>query len=66
MLNVLKGIHRALKADGVHLMHDIRGSSHVRHDIDHPIGTSLSVARFPTPLDRSSTITASLPTWAKK
>jgi 2-polyprenyl-3-methyl-5-hydroxy-6-metoxy-1,4-benzoquinol methylase len=40
-LNVLKGIHRALKADGVYLMQDISGSSHVDKDIEHPIGTFL-------------------------
>ena len=40
-LNVLKGIRRALKADGVYLMQDIRGSSHVYQDIGHPIGTFL-------------------------
>lgn len=40
-LNVLKGIHRALKPDGVYLMQDIRGSSHVDKDIEHPIGTFL-------------------------
>ena len=38
-LNVLKGIHRALKCDGVYLMQDIRGSSHVYKNVDHPIGT---------------------------
>ena len=38
-LNVLKGIYRALKADGVYLMQDIRGSSHVYKNVDHPIGT---------------------------
>jgi len=38
-LNVLKGIHRALKSDGVYLMQDIRGSSHVYKNVDHPIGT---------------------------
>jgi 2-polyprenyl-3-methyl-5-hydroxy-6-metoxy-1,4-benzoquinol methylase len=43
-LNVLKGIHRALKADGVYLMQDIRGSSHVYTDIGHPIGTFLYTA----------------------
>jgi SAM-dependent methyltransferase len=43
-LNVLKGIHRALKADGVYLMQDIRGSSHVYHDIGHPVGTFLYTA----------------------
>jgi 2-polyprenyl-3-methyl-5-hydroxy-6-metoxy-1,4-benzoquinol methylase len=40
-LNVLKGIHRALKPDGVYLMQDISGTSHVDKDIDHPIGTFL-------------------------
>ncbi len=40
-LNVLKGIHRALTPDGVYLMQDIRGSSHVYHDIGHPIGPFL-------------------------
>ena len=43
-LNVLKGIHRALKDDGVYLMQDIRGSSHVYTDIGHPIGTFLYTA----------------------
>jgi ubiquinone/menaquinone biosynthesis C-methylase UbiE len=40
-LNVLKGIHRALKADGSYLMQDIRGSSHVYNNIGHPLGTFL-------------------------
>jgi ubiquinone/menaquinone biosynthesis C-methylase UbiE len=40
-LNVLKGIYRALKADGVYLMQDISGTSHVERDIEHPIGTFL-------------------------
>lgn len=40
-LNVLKGIYRALKADGVYLMQDISGTSHVHKDIEHPIGTFL-------------------------
>jgi ubiquinone/menaquinone biosynthesis C-methylase UbiE len=40
-LDVLKGIHRALKADGWYLMQDIRGSSHMHNNIDHPIGTFL-------------------------
>lgn len=40
-LNVLRGIHRALRADGVYLMQDIRGSSHVHNNLDHPIGTFL-------------------------
>ncbi|HEU4367422.1 MAG TPA: class I SAM-dependent methyltransferase [Methylomirabilota bacterium] len=40
-LNVLKGIHRTLKADGVYLMQDISGTSYVHKDIEHPIGTFL-------------------------
>jgi 2-polyprenyl-3-methyl-5-hydroxy-6-metoxy-1,4-benzoquinol methylase len=40
-LNVLKGICRSLKPDGVYLMQDIRGSSHVRNNIGHPVGTLL-------------------------
>lgn len=40
-LHVLKGIHRALKADGVYLMQDIRGSSHVHNNIGHPLGPLL-------------------------
>ncbi len=40
-LNVLKGIHRALKSDGVYLMQDISGTSHVHKDIEHPLGTFL-------------------------
>jgi 2-polyprenyl-3-methyl-5-hydroxy-6-metoxy-1,4-benzoquinol methylase len=40
-LDVLKGIHRALKPDGWYLMQDIRGSSHVHKNIGHPIGTFL-------------------------
>ena len=40
-LNVLKGIHRALKPEGVYLMQDISGTSHMERDIDHPIGTFL-------------------------
>jgi cyclopropane fatty-acyl-phospholipid synthase-like methyltransferase len=43
-LNVLKGIHRALKPDGVYLMQDIRGSSHVYTDLGHPVGTFLYTA----------------------
>jgi ubiquinone/menaquinone biosynthesis C-methylase UbiE len=38
-LNVLKGIYRTLKSNGVYLMQDIRGSSHVYNNVDHPIGT---------------------------
>jgi cyclopropane fatty-acyl-phospholipid synthase-like methyltransferase len=40
-LNVLRGIHKALKADGVYVMQDISGTSHVHQDIQHPIGTFL-------------------------
>jgi 2-polyprenyl-3-methyl-5-hydroxy-6-metoxy-1,4-benzoquinol methylase len=40
-LSVLKGIHRALKSDGVYLMQDISGTSHMHMDIEHPIGTLL-------------------------
>jgi 2-polyprenyl-3-methyl-5-hydroxy-6-metoxy-1,4-benzoquinol methylase len=40
-LNVLKGIHRALRPDGVYLMQDIKGSSHVHNNIGHPLGTFL-------------------------
>ncbi len=40
-LKVLRGVHRALKVDGVYLMQDIRGSSHVHNNIGHPIGTFL-------------------------
>jgi 2-polyprenyl-3-methyl-5-hydroxy-6-metoxy-1,4-benzoquinol methylase len=40
-LNVLKGIYRALQPEGVYLMQDISGTSHVHKDIEHPIGTFL-------------------------
>jgi 2-polyprenyl-3-methyl-5-hydroxy-6-metoxy-1,4-benzoquinol methylase len=40
-LNVLRGVHRALKPDGVYLMQDISGTSHMDRDIEHPIGTFL-------------------------
>lgn len=40
-LNVLKGIYKALKDDGVYLMQDISGTGHLEKDIDHPIGTFL-------------------------
>jgi 2-polyprenyl-3-methyl-5-hydroxy-6-metoxy-1,4-benzoquinol methylase len=40
-LNVLKGIHKALKPDGVYLMQDIKGSSHVHQNVGHPLGTFL-------------------------
>ncbi len=38
---VLAGINRALKPDGLYLMQDIHGSSEVQNNIDHPIGTLL-------------------------
>jgi 2-polyprenyl-3-methyl-5-hydroxy-6-metoxy-1,4-benzoquinol methylase len=38
---VLKGIADALKDDGVYLMQDIAGSSHVHSDMDHPISPYL-------------------------
>ena len=40
-LNVLRGIHRALTSGGIYLMQDIRGSSCVHNNVDHPIGTLL-------------------------
>ena len=40
-LNVLKGIHRALKNSGTYLMQDISGTSHLEEDKKHPIGTFL-------------------------
>jgi len=40
-LNVLRGICRTFRPDGVYLMQDIRGSGHVHRDIQRPIGTFL-------------------------
>lgn len=40
-LNVLMGIHRALKADELCLMQDIKASSQIRKNIGHPLGTFL-------------------------
>ncbi len=40
-LRLLKGIHRTLRRDGVYLMQDIKGSSHVHANIGHPLGTLL-------------------------
>ncbi len=37
-LNVLKGIYHALHQDGDYLMQDIRGSSYVHKNMDHPFG----------------------------
>ena len=41
---VLSNIYRALRPDGVYLMQDIAGSSHVYTDIGHPLGTFLYTA----------------------
>ena len=38
---VLKGIATALKPEGVYLMQDIAGSSHVHNNLDHPLGPFL-------------------------
>ena len=38
---VLRGIAEALKEDGVYLMQDIAGSSHVHNNMDHPLGPFL-------------------------
>jgi ubiquinone/menaquinone biosynthesis C-methylase UbiE len=40
-LNVLKGIYRSLREDGVYLMQDIKGSSAHHKNTDHPLGTFL-------------------------
>jgi len=40
-MRLLKGIHRTLRADGVYLMQDIRGSSDPAKNLDHPLGTLL-------------------------
>ncbi|HVO95540.1 MAG TPA: class I SAM-dependent methyltransferase, partial [Terriglobales bacterium] len=40
-LHVLRGIHRALKHDGVYLMQDIKGSSHIGNNLDHPLAPAL-------------------------
>ncbi|MDB5263006.1 MAG: transcriptional regulator [Adhaeribacter sp.] len=40
-LNVLKGIQRALKQDGIYLMQDISGTSNLEEDKNHPIGPFL-------------------------
>ena len=40
-LAMLRGIRRSLTADGVYLMQDIQGSSHVHENIDHPGGPLL-------------------------
>jgi 2-polyprenyl-3-methyl-5-hydroxy-6-metoxy-1,4-benzoquinol methylase len=38
---VLRNIYQALKPEGVYLMQDIAGSSHVHNNVDHPLGTLL-------------------------
>ena len=38
---VLEGIANALKPDGVYLMQDIAGSSHVHNNMEHPLGPLL-------------------------
>lgn len=38
---VLKGIHKALKPDGVYLMQDIHSHSDVSKNLEHPVGTLL-------------------------
>ena len=40
-LNVLKGIFKTLKPDGIYLMQDIRASSDIHKNIGHPLGTML-------------------------
>jgi len=40
-LNVLKGISKALKQDGVYLMQDIHASSEVQNNMDHPVASLL-------------------------
>jgi 2-polyprenyl-3-methyl-5-hydroxy-6-metoxy-1,4-benzoquinol methylase len=40
-LRVLRGIYRTVKPDGVYLMQDIKGSSHIHGNITHPLGTFL-------------------------
>jgi 2-polyprenyl-3-methyl-5-hydroxy-6-metoxy-1,4-benzoquinol methylase len=35
---VLRGIAAALRDDGVYLMQDIAGSSHLHNNLDHPLG----------------------------
>jgi 2-polyprenyl-3-methyl-5-hydroxy-6-metoxy-1,4-benzoquinol methylase len=40
-LSVLRGIYRALKADGIYLMQDIHGHSEVHKNLDHPVAPLL-------------------------
>src|SRR3712207_8573322 len=50
---VLEGIARALRPDGVYLMQDIAGSSHVQNNLDHPLGPLLYTDRKSTRLNSS-------------
>ena len=38
---VLSNIYHALRPDGIYLMQDIAGSSHVHNNLDHPMGLFL-------------------------
>ncbi len=40
--SVLQGIARTLKPDGVYLIQDFHGSSHLHNNLDHPLGPLLS------------------------
>jgi ubiquinone/menaquinone biosynthesis C-methylase UbiE len=40
-LSVLRGIRRALRSSGVYLMQDIKGSSRIYNNLDHPLGPLL-------------------------
>jgi 2-polyprenyl-3-methyl-5-hydroxy-6-metoxy-1,4-benzoquinol methylase len=40
-LNVLKGIYKTLKPEGIYVMQDIRASSEIHKNIGHPLGTLL-------------------------
>jgi ubiquinone/menaquinone biosynthesis C-methylase UbiE len=40
-LNVLRGIHRTLRPEGIYLMQDIKGSSKIFNNLDHPLGPLL-------------------------
>jgi ubiquinone/menaquinone biosynthesis C-methylase UbiE len=40
-LNVLRGIRRALRPGGIYLMQDIKGSSKIYNNLDHPLGPLL-------------------------
>jgi ubiquinone/menaquinone biosynthesis C-methylase UbiE len=40
-LNVLRGIYRTLRPEGIYLMQDIKGSSKIYNNLDHPLGPLL-------------------------